>query len=92
MSAAHQVYSGSLVAADDAHKERMKTALATRTTAVSLARSLHGASDSGIEPIFNSMFVAADFAHFEALRSSEVRRVQDRQIARAAFREMTEPR
>jgi hypothetical protein len=83
------VYSASLIAADEAHKERMKKALGARTAAVSLAER-PSTSDSGTEPAFNAALVAADFAHFEALRSSEARRLRDREIARATYRATNE--
>ena len=48
-------------------------------------------ADSGSDPALNAALVAADFAHFEALRSSEARRLGDMKVARTAFREMKEP-
>jgi hypothetical protein len=91
MSAAHQLYTASLAAADEAHKDRMKEALGARAAAVLSARATRNASDSDTDPVLNAALIAADFAHFEALRSSEARRVGDRMLARAAFRQMKEP-
>jgi hypothetical protein len=90
MSSAHQLYIAALAAADEAHKDRMKEALGAHAAAVMSARATRDASDSGTDPALNAALVAADFAHFEALRSSEARRVSDRKVARTAFRQMTE--
>jgi hypothetical protein len=87
MSAVHQLYSASLAAADDAHKDRMKEALAVRAAAVLSAQAVGDFSDNGTAPSFGAALIEADFAHFEALRSSEARRRDDRVSARAIYRE-----
>jgi hypothetical protein len=84
MSTAHQPYTASLAAADEAHKERMKEALGARAAAVLTAQASRNVADSG-DPVLKAALLAADFAHFEALRSSEAKRVDDRMVARAAF-------
>jgi hypothetical protein len=91
MSSAHQLYIAALAAADEAHKVRMKEALSAHAAAVSSARATRNASDSGSDPALNAALAAADFAHFEALRSSEAMRLGDMKVARTAFREMKEP-
>lgn len=79
MSSAHQLYIAALAAADEAHKVRMKEALERNS------------SESGADPALSAALVAADYAHFEALRISEARRVSDRKVARTAFRTNEEP-